>query len=86
MASCYLHNYLLKKNRRQYIQDALDFENITTGQIERGDKRANFDLTALQRGRYLNSSVEAKEIRDRYCNYFNNEGNVPWQNDVINNQ
>lgn len=86
LACCYIHNYLLKKNRVQYTRDMLDIEDINTGQIEKGVERTDIDLLSLQRGRFSNSTTEAKEIRDRFCNYFVNEGKVPWQDTVLNNR
>ena len=30
-----------------------------------------------------NASNDAKAVRDQYCEYFNNEGSVPWQDNYL---
>lgn len=83
LACCYLHNYFMKKASRDYYSNILNMENIQTGQIDTGFERTEHVLTTLQRGTFRNSSNNAKQIRDLYRNYFNNEGQIPWQNNVI---
>lgn len=84
MACCHLHNYLSKINIRYYIQHGdVDYENTTTGTIEPGLWREGTQqLPDLQRQRG-NSAVEAKKIRDDFCEYFNTAGAVSWQNNCL---
>jgi hypothetical protein len=84
LESCYLHNYIIKHNREQYTRDMLDIEDLATGDILRGPQRSNIDFLELQRGRYLNSTANAKQVRNKCRDYFNNEGKIPWQDDLLN--
>jgi hypothetical protein len=44
LASCYLHNYIIKQNREQYTHDMLDTEEVATGNILRVPQRSNIDI------------------------------------------
>ncbi|XP_025410457.1 uncharacterized protein LOC112683587 isoform X2 [Sipha flava] len=55
-----------------------------SGYVELGSWRNQDEqLGQLQPYQGRNSSVTAKEIRDKFCNYFNNVGAVHWQDDLI---
>ena len=82
LTCCYLHNYLRAKqtncqpaNPPLHVEDNQTFEN-TTGRrrMEEGN------ITPLQISNSRNSPTIAKSVRDMYCDYFNNEGQVSWQN------
>ncbi|XP_030751380.1 uncharacterized protein LOC115878910 [Sitophilus oryzae] len=83
IACCYLHNFLMRKGSVDYYKNTLISENITTGQCDTGCDRTEFTLTGLKHGLFRNPTNRAKEIRDLYRNYFNQEGQVDWQNTVI---
>lgn len=71
-ATCVLHNYLIEKEPT-YLEE--------TNSIERSQEVLfngnSFMLTNNA------STDEVYRIRDIYCNYFNNQGKVPWQNTRI---
>lgn len=75
-----LHNYLISKQ---------DMCNITMDgpNGERGNWRDSVEndsgLQNIQRQGTNNYTVSASEVRKEFCNYFNNDGAVSWQNDRI---
>lgn len=82
LACCVLHNYLRRKATNAYtILDDHDKENHETGQIVPG-LRANdilFPLSSTVR----NYSNDAKRVREKFEEYFNTSGAVPWQNRMM---
>lgn len=75
LTCCYLHNFLIKK-KTNYIR------NLSDDEIQKlGDEH---NLIPLQRGKSKNASRSAKDIRDRFKNYFNSIGRVSWQDDRVN--
>ena len=85
IAAIILHNWLRNdaSYRKIYISNALcEYENESSGQIVDGSWRTDPPTESWQRisgSRANNPSVEAKEIREEYAQYFLNEGCVPWQ-------
>lgn len=64
LACCYLHNSLLKTQPKRYL--------ASTWNITRPDDEEI--LLDLQATGIRNSPADAKQIRDKLCDYFNNEG------------
>ena len=83
MACCYLHNYLRKRNAKVYL-DGLDVEDENDKEINEANERSGNQPIPLAPTCTHNESSSAKNIREAFCNYFNNEGSVPWQNSRIN--
>lgn len=80
LTCCYLHNFLIKYNKRQYIsQSVMIYENLDSGDIIQGKDFNNSHLAPLQHTKSTASYQEAKNVRDSLCHHFNNEGQVPWQ-------
>ena len=50
-------------------------ESLETGEVVVGNDVIP-DLLQLQRTPFRNVSSDAKEVRDRFCRYFSNEGKV----------
>ncbi|KAF0755153.1 protein ANTAGONIST OF LIKE HETEROCHROMATIN PROTEIN 1-like, partial [Aphis craccivora] len=72
---CHLHNFLRQRKMETFLNDSVDFENILTGYVEPGSWRNQDEqFGQLQPYQGRNSSVTAKEIRDKFCDYFNNAG------------
>jgi len=84
MACCYLHNFLRRKKVESYFQGGLDIENVNTGEVISADWRSDSSLLALEVPQGRNSTVAAKEVRLKFCSYFNNAGAVPWQENAVN--
>lgn len=82
----HLHNFLRQHKMEIFLQDNFDFENSSTGDIESGIWRSQDEqLSQLQPYQGRNPPVTVKEIRDKFCNYFNNTGAVHWQDNLIDN-
>lgn len=81
LACCYLHNYLRRKQSNTYIdKTTIDIEDQESGNIIQGAWRVTAPTTLLQTSHSRNPTMYAKYVRDNYCHYFNNEGQVAWQN------
>lgn len=84
-AACVLHNWLRMTSGRTYVPTgSFDSENIDEGRLIEGSWR--LETTGLPHINHFgsnNSSRLAKEKRDRYKDYFSNEGAVYWQNRMI---
>lgn len=84
LTCCYLHNFLRKKKANEYISEGtVDSENLLVGRIVDGLWREDSHFTPLQSSHSINSSNTAKLIRDQFCSYFNNEGQVSWQKKFV---
>jgi hypothetical protein len=84
LACCYLHNYLRRKTEISYIcRGNVDTEILESGQLVDGSWRDVVQPVPLQPLRGRNTSNYAKSVRDAYCDYFNNEGEVTWQYNFI---
>lgn len=80
LAACALHNYLRRNATNRYIPlSYVDCEDMRNGVVIPGQWRDIGELMPLQQiPRPAN--ITAKEVRETYKNYFNNEGSVPFQN------
>lgn len=86
-AAIVLHNFLIHEEPK-YLRETSYGDRISAnGEVMPGDWR--FDTTAGSCFKDLapksgsNSSTEAKSIRDTFSTYFNNEGEVPWQSSIV---
>ncbi|XP_055625145.1 putative nuclease HARBI1 [Toxorhynchites rutilus septentrionalis] len=82
MTCCYLHNYIRKRQPRTYItRSDVDDEDLQSGTLTRGSWRKTVanEGTPLQATVSRNAPSSAKIVRDTYCHYFNNEGQLSWQ-------
>lgn len=83
MATCVLHNFLRRRYAAVYTpENHLYRENITDGIIELGIQSNH--MINLQQGHSRRSNNEAKNVRQLFVNYFNNEGAVEWQQRMVN--
>ncbi|XP_042212587.1 protein ALP1-like [Homarus americanus] len=79
LACCHLHNYLRQRNVALYLEDAIDIEDANTRQVREGSWRSDSrQPIPLAPTNVQNAPSSVKEIRDTYCNYFNNAGSLPW--------
>lgn len=80
-AACSLHNWLTKTSQRSYLPyGSVDNEDIETGEIIPGQWRHEIsDLRNIERYGGRRSTDMAKKMREKFKDYFNNEGAVPWQ-------
>lgn len=72
-----------KTNPRYVMNDQIDYEN-EDHQVIPGLWRQhnNSGLQNLPATNHRHPNIEAQQIRDKYRDYFNNEGAVPWQNQI----
>lgn len=78
MTCCALHNFLRRKYASTYTPiGSLDDDN------RNGLRTDASNLIDIQRGHYRSISRDAKQTRDQFLYYFNNEGSVPWQNSMV---
>jgi len=83
LACCYLHNFLIETNQQLYCsRSILVEENLETGEIINGYERTENVLGSLKKTT-RNASEDPKLVREKYCNYFNKEGQIPWQTNMI---
>ncbi|XP_074037262.1 putative nuclease HARBI1 [Leptinotarsa decemlineata] len=80
LACCSLHNWLWKTNPTYVSSGLIDYED-ENHRIIRGSWRETptASLQDLPRNNSRNPQQQAQQIRDKYRDYFNNEGAVPWQ-------
>ncbi|XP_055927181.1 uncharacterized protein LOC129958609 [Argiope bruennichi] len=84
LSCCALHNFLISNNSNIYIPPcSIDVELIENKEIQRGDwmhyaSEAVVPLL-MKKG---NPGQMTKDIRQKFCRYFNGVGAVKWQNDV----
>lgn len=84
MAICVLHNFLMKKAKAYCSNYTYDCENQTTHQLNtNGEWRdTGMALVGLQTTRQ-STYLAATQNRDNYVTFFNGEGAVPWQEDML---
>lgn len=81
-AACALHNWLRKTSLTTYTPPGyIDEEHVSAGD----EQREIFNQQAFQNiiYNYGNSAKNAILVREKYCDYFNTEGAVPWQDNAI---
>ncbi|XP_018401801.1 PREDICTED: putative nuclease HARBI1 [Cyphomyrmex costatus] len=88
MATCCLHNMLRSKvvGRAMYTPPSfIDEEDIMSGEIRPGNFREEstnglINLNNQEGNRHANSAIL---LRNKWCNYFNAEGAVSWQERMV---
>ncbi|KAL4091948.1 hypothetical protein QTP88_026547 [Uroleucon formosanum] len=80
LACCYLHNFLRRKIKDQY-SDISKYNNFDDPENDVNIEHPQLHCLQPLRGR--NASISAKNIRLKFCDYFNNEGKVTWQENII---
>ncbi|XP_041983244.1 protein ANTAGONIST OF LIKE HETEROCHROMATIN PROTEIN 1-like [Aricia agestis] len=86
LCACTLHNWLRTTASNTYTPPGTtDYEDIINFQIIQGQWRSEInELPSIRRSRINNrSKLIAEKMRDKYKNYFNDDGAVAWQNYMI---
>jgi hypothetical protein len=84
MASCVLHNYLMKSVQSYYSPpECFDRENTDDGTTATGFDTENCRMDNLDRRHPGKIANAAKNVREAFMRYFVNEGQVPWQSNFI---
>ena len=86
MACCTLHNFLRSSTHVYMPPGSVDREDSETHIVEPGDWHQGPQSTGmvnLTRQGSTNYTQTAKQLRDNMCKYFNNEGAIPWQWNMI---
>lgn len=84
LAICTLHNFLLKFKTPYENATTFDIYN-SDGHVQLGDWRnGNVDLTRIQQSNTRrNVPTAAKIVREAYMKYFNEDGKVEFQDEMI---
>lgn len=82
LTCCFLHNFL-RKHSSSYINNQPPCFNQNSLNMESGASSNCVRLPGMKNGSCISSSKSAKEVRDVFCNYFNDEGKVEWQENSI---
>ncbi|XP_046687153.1 putative nuclease HARBI1 [Homalodisca vitripennis] len=86
LACCALHNYLRRKSSTYLTPSSVDWENTETAVLTEGEWRKNVRqlLGMKQRNRSGKETSLAEPIRKYYRDFYNNEGQVEFQERMIN--
>lgn len=83
LAICTLHNFLIKLKTPYANSSTFDSCN-NDGHVElRNWRNENVALTRLQSSTTRNASSLAKEVREAYMNYFNGDGRIEFQDEML---
>ena len=81
-----LHNYLIETDQQYASRGYADYFNADGTLIEGGWRSEEGGFQSIPTRTGMNYSSEAKAVRDSFKSYFDSEdGSVPWQNAVIDN-
>lgn len=78
LACCTLHNFL-----RRNCKDSFMMSNSNRNSENLNIIEGEHILTNLQRGHNRHAGEEAKEVRETFLKYFNEEGQVIWQHQRV---
>lgn len=88
LACCALHNFLRRRSPSYLTPSSVDFEDTTTGQLTEGEWRQCVrELLGLRQIRPDRAGREeslANVVRNTYKSFYNNEGSVAFQEQMIN--
>lgn len=82
LACCALHNYIKQKDGKRYLFE-IDFENTADVTLTSGEWRQHVSVTNLERCNVNRSNNQSLDIRNKFRDYFNTNGFVPWQWEAI---
>ncbi|XP_069582421.1 uncharacterized protein [Ranitomeya imitator] len=85
LACCVLHNFLRRHDTNSYSPPSfIDAVDARTGDIVPGEWRTQPEnFTALQALGSGRQADDARDCREKYCQYFNGSGAVPWQDRAV---
>lgn len=84
MASCVLHNFLMKSVQSYYSPpECFNHENTDDGTTATGFHTGNCRMDNLDRRNPGKIANAAKNVQEVFMRYFVNEGQVPWQSNFI---
>jgi hypothetical protein len=81
LTCCHLHNFL-RKSGSYFSSTVMAYEDIESGIIHPPSQEV-LELIPLESINQKNSLNIAKQARDAYCEYVNNEGALYWQDKII---
>lgn len=86
LAACSLHNWLRTSKDQNYFPRGIEDREDESGKIIFGRWRNDTQgMRSIRAQRNVNNPTRAgANMRDKYCEYFNGEGAVPWQQMMIN--
>lgn len=73
-----------KLNNHNNSYECMDSEDIDNGTFRTGLSSSNSNMLPLQCSANIgNIPTNAKQVRCEFMNYFNTDGQVPWQHNFI---
>lgn len=66
-----------------YLDTGFGVDNVSSRQVNKGNFISDKQPIPLAPTCSRNATSSAKTVRDAFCNYFNNEGSVSWQESRI---
>ncbi|XP_047112265.1 uncharacterized protein LOC124789022, partial [Schistocerca piceifrons] len=79
---CILHNYLIEEADTTYVT-AADTENTDLCTINNGSWRGEKSLSSIPQQSGNRTSLCAREVREKFCEFFSTTGYVSWQWEAI---
>lgn len=84
LACCALHNFLRKNSKNNYLtKSSVDYEDVNNGNIIPGDWRKNRNMLSIEKSKMTNTSLNVKEIRNKYKNFYIFVGRLTFQEKMI---
>lgn len=83
LTCCVLHNYIKQLEGKKHYLRGVDTEDIEEVTLTAGEWQTSVYWTNLQRCSVNRNADEPIAIRQKYMDYFNNVGFVPWQWEAI---
>ncbi|XP_046386856.1 putative nuclease HARBI1 [Ischnura elegans] len=83
LACCVLHNFLLNKNQRYVNESSFDREDVDNISFQQGEWRQLPSLVPLCQSTTRERYEEGNRVRHIFTRYFNNEGRVTFQEQMI---
>ncbi|XP_047113601.1 putative nuclease HARBI1 [Schistocerca piceifrons] len=79
---CILHNYLIEEADTTYVT-AADTENTDLCTINNGSWRGEKSLSSIPQQSGNRTSLCAREVREKFCEFFSTTGYVSWQWEAV---
>lgn len=84
LACCALHNFLRTKSKNYLTNSCTDSENTNDRTYRPGDWRAeSFELVSVAQRNEKQRNDEGNYVRSQFMSYFNGQGSVDFQEDML---
>ena len=83
LACCALHNYLSTVNPMYQLTDATEHQQDTTNSTAPGEWSLNSELVPLCHSTNKKRYEDGINVREKFTQFFNNEGSIPFQENML---